>query len=402
MRSRSIPLGGLLIAWVAVTALIALNRGIDLLWGVTWLIAVAALIATVLPKVQVRGISVRRQSFPSSAVVGQPQTIAYEVTARGGWPRYGIEILDRLNGEPAPAPTAFLGRVQGIGSYTLSWTPRMRGCWLLGDLAIESRYPLGVMRARRAVDAELREITVYPDFVQLHWLPIQNDAHPRFEQLLSPRRGGHDEFFGIKPYAPGDEPRAIHWRTSARVGELAVKEYEHQQDRQVWIVLDLAESAHVGDGSASTCEQMIRIAHSVAVTAHERAIAVGLVYRIADAIHGLDAGADRATYLQIRDVLARANTHAQLPLSKWARRYIDQLPRGGTWIVFNLGDGGDRAALDRIARARAATPLFVEFDKPTFLEDAPAAHARIRTHKSSQGIVSTIPRGADLTELFRP
>lgn len=402
MQIRAIPLGGLLIAWIAITALIALNRGIDLLWGVTWLIAVATLVAALLPKLQVRGIVVKRVSFPTTGIVGCAETITYEATAGGGWPRYGIEILDRLNGEANAIPTAFLASVKGTRTYALRWTPRTRGCWQLREIEIESRYPLGLTRARRTLDAPAHEITVYPDFVQLHWLPVSNDAHPRFEHMLSPRRGGHDEFFGIRPYVPGDERRAIHWRTSARVGELVVKEYEHQQDRQLWIVLDLAKAAHVGDAPDNTCEQMIRIAHSVAVKAHEDGIPVGLIYRVADAISQVPAGADRATYLQIRDVLARTNTHSQLPLAKWMQRFREQLPHGGTWVVFNLGANAERAALEQVAQQRSAMPLFVEFDKDSFARDAFSAAERIRTHASSRSIVSTVPRGADLSELFRP
>lgn len=402
MQARSIPLGGLLLAWIAVTALIALNRGIDLLWGVALLIAVATVVAALLPKLQLHGIRVRRLAFPTTAIVGRPESISYEVAASSAWARYGVEIFDRVNGEMSAAPTAFLRSVQGTRAYAFTWTPQARGCWQLSDLVIESRYPLGLTLARRSLAGDAHEITVYPDFVPLRWLPVQNDAHPRFERMVSPRRGGHDEFFGLKPYTPGDERRAIHWRTSARLGELVVKEFEHQQDRQVWIVLDLAESGHAGAGMHGTCEEMIRIAHSVAVKARETEIPVGLVYRVADAILQVPAAADRATYLSIREVLARINKHAQLPLARWAQRFREQLPSGGTWVVFNLGGDADRAVLEAVAQQRAAATLFVEFDTSTYASAAPVAPTRVRTRAISRSIVSTVPHGADLSELFAP
>lgn len=395
MQVRAIPLGGLLLAWIAVTALIALNRGIDLLWGVALLIAVATLVAGLLPKLQLRGIHARRVAFPTTAIVGRPETISYEIDARGWWARYGLEIFDHLNGETSASPTAFLSSVRGKRTYAFAWTPQARGCWQLRDLALESRYPLGLTRARRGIATETHEITVYPDFVPLRWLPVQNDAHPRFERMVSPRRGGHDEFFALKQYSPGDERRAIHWRASARHGELVVKEYEHQQDRQLWIVLDLAESAHVGSGAQGTCEQMIRIAHSIAVKARELEIPVGLVYRVADAILQVPAAADRATYFSIREVLARINKHAQLPLARWAQRFREQLPSGGTWIVFNLAADAERAALEAVARQRMAVSLFVEFAKE-------GTHERVQTRRVSHSLVSTVPFGVDLSELFEP
>lgn len=400
MQARSIPLGALLIAWIAVTALIALNRGIDLLWGVTLLIAVATGVAAGLPRLQVHGVNVRRVEFPPTATVGRAESIAYEIETQGGWPRYGVEVFDRLNGETHPAATAYLHRVRGKRTHTFVWTPQVRGCWQLRDLIVQSRYPLGLTRAIRTISTEPHEITVYPDFVRLHWLPVRNNARPRFELMTSPRRGGHDEFFGLKPYAPGDDRRSVHWRASARAGEIVVKEYEHQQDRQLWILLELAESMHVGAGQRGTCEQMIRIAHSIAVKAQEEAIPVGVMYRVADSVHRVPAAADRATYLRIRDVLARVNAHAQLPLAKWMQRHREQMPEGGTWFMFNLGDDAERTALERFAQQRRAAAVFVEFDKASYASTG--GTDRIRTFTSSRSLVSVVPSGANLSELFKP
>jgi uncharacterized protein (DUF58 family) len=401
MSVRSISLRWVLLAWIAVTALIALNRGIDLLWGVTLLLIVATLVAALLPKFQVQGVRVCRVNFPTTATVGRPESIAYEIQAPAGRARYGLEIVDRLNGESAALPTAYVPRAKGTCTYSFTWTPQTRGCWQLRELAIESSYPLALTRARRVIEADAHAITVYPDFVPLHWLPVRNEAHPRFEQAVSARRGGHDEFFGLKPYVPGDERRAVHWRSAARLGELIVKEYEQQQDRELWILLDLAEAGHIGDGLGSTCEDMIRIAHSIAVKARSEDIPVGIVYRVADAVAYIKSSTERAAYLQIRDALARINKHPQLPLVKWGSRFRERLPHGGTWIVFNLGGVDDRITLEQLARERSAVPVFVEFDKSSYVDEVPR-EARVWTHMSSRSIVTTVARGANLAELFKP
>lgn len=400
---RVISLGWVLLIWIGVTALIALNRGIDLLWGVTMLLVLASVVALLLPAIQVRGVHVRRVKFPATAIVGEKCAVHYEVEARGWLPRYGLELHDTLAGPDSRTPTAFLANVGRREIHSFAWTPRVRGCWQLREIKIESRYPLGLMRSTRRLDAPAHEITVYPDFVRLHWLPVRNDAHPRFEQMVSPRRGGHDEFFGLKQYVPGDEIRSIHWRASARANEIVVKEFEHQQDRQLWILLDLAANKHVGEGAASTVEWMIRIAHSIAVKAFEDGLPVGLIYRVADTVLRVPASADRSTYHRIRDVLARVSAHAQLPLPRWIRRSREQLPAGGTWLMFNLGDDKERGELELLARQRSATPVFVEFDRASFARSvAGNATSHVRTHVSSRYVVSTVPLGADLGELFRP
>jgi uncharacterized protein (DUF58 family) len=56
---------------------------------------------------------------------------------------------------------------------------------------------------------------------------------------------GRDEFWGIREYRDGDNPRHIHWRSSARLGKRLVKEYHRQESQNVCILLD----AHVPPGS---------------------------------------------------------------------------------------------------------------------------------------------------------
>lgn len=400
MRPRSIPLVWVLLAWVAVTALLALNRGIELLWGVTLLLVLAIVIAAVLPWLQTWRVQVRRAGFPATAVVGEPVTIGYEVASGRWFSRYGIEIHDGLGASGALTPAALLPAVRDRRTYSFAWTPHTRGCWQLRELRLESRYPLGLTTSSRRIACRAHEIVVYPDFVRLHWLPVRNDAHPRFEQMLIPRRGGHDEFFGTRPYVSSDDRRSIHWRASARSDEIVVREFEQQQDRQLWVWLELAEAQHAGQGAESTVECMVRIAHSMAVKAQEQGIPVGFMYRVADAIHTIPAATDRSSYRRVRDGLARVNAHAQLPLARWMQRFRAQLPAGGTWAMFNLGGANERAQLARIARRRSAEPLFVEFDKASFV--AGTSRGRIETYSSSQGIVSTVAAGADLTQLFRP
>ena len=46
------------------------------------------------------------------------------------------------------------------------------------------------------------------------------------------------EYHGLRGYRSGDSPRWIHWRTSARRGELMVKEFEHQNEQDLAILID--------------------------------------------------------------------------------------------------------------------------------------------------------------------
>jgi uncharacterized protein (DUF58 family) len=385
---------------MGITAFIALNRGVDLLWGVVILLVFATVAAAMLPTLQLLGVRVRRLQFPATAVVGEQQNVGYEIAVRAPLPRYNLEIHERL-GNAEWALAAFVPQIQGSRQSFFVWTPRQRGCWRLTTLRLESRFPLGLMRASRTLSTAEHEVVVHPDFVHLHWLPIHGDARGITEQTQAPQRGGHGEFFALRPYSHGDEARRVHWRASARLGEVVTREYERLEGRQLWVVLELAASMHIGSGPDSTCEQMIRIAHSAIVKAHADGIPVGLLYRVADAIQRVPAAADRATYQRLRDTLARVQAHAQVPLYGWLQRFREQLPVGGTWLLFNLAGEIERAALQAAAKRNSATPLLVELDAESFARGEPTATQPV-TLRSEAGIVSIVPFAADLTGLFRP
>jgi uncharacterized protein (DUF58 family) len=73
----------------------------------------------------------------------------------------------------------------------------------------------------------------------------------------------------IRPYAPGDAFNRIHWPTTARTGEIQVKEFDLEQTADVWLFLDLEGSVQAGRGDDATVEVAVRAAAAIS----ERAIA---------------------------------------------------------------------------------------------------------------------------------
>jgi len=72
---------------------------------------------------------------------------------------------------------------------------------------------------------------------------------PRGHSLLS-RADSTDDSSGydVRPYAPGDSFNRIHWRSTARLGEIQVKEFDLEQTADVWIFVDLESTVAEGRG----------------------------------------------------------------------------------------------------------------------------------------------------------
>lgn len=395
---QRIHVGWALTAWLIVTAAIALNRGIDLLWGTVALLIAAIASGLVLPRLQLRNISVKRD-LPSEAVVGDPLPFSYDIRVVGILPSFGLEISDQLGASNTVVPAAYFAKLTGQHQYRFSWTPTTRGRRTFDHVVVESRFPFGIRSARRHLATAPATLTVYPGFVQLHALPVPAGSDPHAEHLVTSRRGGRDEVFGLKPYRPGDELRSVNWRASARTGEMLVREYEHQQDRELWIVLDLSINDHAGQGDTGTLEYMFRIAHSVVIKAIRQGVPVGLLCRQHGRLKILEPTLDRPSYLRLREALALAESEDCPPLDGWLLQERERLPRGGAWLLFNLGDPERRGRLAQCVRQRGAEPLFVEFDQDSFRR--PGTGGRLVVCSSDAGIlVSTVTLGSDLQQLF--
>jgi uncharacterized protein (DUF58 family) len=94
--------------------------------------------------------------------------------------------------------------------------------------------------------------------------------------MIRPRRGGSDEFYGVKEYRAGENPRRIYWRRSARTGTLLTKEMMQVSPPRILMLVDNYISERSLDAHARI-ERAIAMAASVAQHALEQGLAVGLV-----------------------------------------------------------------------------------------------------------------------------
>jgi uncharacterized protein (DUF58 family) len=112
--------------------------------------------------------------------------------------------------------------------------PSRRGPVELSDWWVESGDPLGLFKElKRGQDGEVA--LVLPRFNSLRARPLVRELEA---SVTTPRAGYGTEVFGVRPYQPGDPLRRIHWRTTARRGELIVREFEPPGVQNLGIFLD--------------------------------------------------------------------------------------------------------------------------------------------------------------------
>ena len=129
-----------------------------------------------------------------------------------------------------------------------------RGVLRAAGLVLESGDPAGLFVHRRTLPG--RELgLVLPRFAALAVSPRRREVEAA---PAAPRAGSGNEIFGVREYVRGDPLRRIHWRTSARRGQLVVREFEPPGQRSLTLVLDARPP------SPEAADQIARLAASEA------------------------------------------------------------------------------------------------------------------------------------------
>jgi uncharacterized protein (DUF58 family) len=123
----------------------------------------------------------------------------------------------------------------------------------LEAVTLSTDFPFGLFRKGRDLRAP-GELVIWPvtDRPVRAPLPGSGRRRSRLAPMTTAGPGGRGEYRGLRAYRPGDEPRDIHWRTSARVDAPVVRVYERDASETLWICLDLG--AKPGQAAEVTVE----------------------------------------------------------------------------------------------------------------------------------------------------
>jgi uncharacterized protein (DUF58 family) len=126
-----------------------------------------------------------------------------------------------------------------------------RGVLRLGPLRVGRHDPFGLVRAQRPFGGE-SEVRVYPYLHPIAALPSGLSRSP--DGLTERVPHGNIAFDALREYVPGDELRHVHWRTSARIGELMVREQVDTSLPGLVVLLDDRAAVHHGETFEYACE----------------------------------------------------------------------------------------------------------------------------------------------------
>jgi uncharacterized protein (DUF58 family) len=153
---------------------------------------------------------------------------------------------------------------------------KARGLYRFGHAHVASVFPFGFFRKGLRFRTGL-EVLVYPELFPAA-APRREGGSPIGHQTLRRAGWGHD-LHALRLFRPGDDPRGIHWKQTARTGELIYLEREAERSRRLSVVFDNGVGELPDEAARERFERLVSEAATAAVDALARGYEVQLVMR---------------------------------------------------------------------------------------------------------------------------
>ncbi|GIL28612.1 DUF58 domain-containing protein [Actinocatenispora comari] len=306
-------------------------------------------------------LTVEREIEPDRVVAGEPCRATVAMTSTARFRAQGLTGSERLvsqRGEQSEVPVPPVRLPAGRAARTGYLLPTdRRGVLDVGPLEVARQDPLGLVRAAKTFGSSTR-VWVHPRSYRLSRVPV--GAARSLDGVVDAVQYGSITFHALREYVPGDDLRHVHWRTSARVGELMVREHVDTSLPRIVILVDDRESAH----TEASLEEAVSAAASVLLAALAADLTVELHLVGGRSLTGAEAGGGAGRARPYLDLLAEvALGDGALPT---AVQKLRQRHRGDTLVLVtgagsaaHAGSASAAASLDSVGLLRDVYPTVV-------------------------------------------
>ncbi|MFF8904224.1 DUF58 domain-containing protein [Streptomyces olivaceoviridis] len=407
-RGRSFLAAGI------AAAICSFVLGLSELLRVGLLLAVLPLIcAAVLYRTRYR-VAASRRLAPARVPAGSEARVHLRMDNVSRLPTGLLMLQDRVPYVLGPRPRFVLDRVEPGGRREVSYRVRsdLRGRYPLGPLQLRLTDPFGMCELTRSFSTH-DTLTVIPRVEPLSPVRFGGEAKGYGDgRQRSLALAGEDDVIP-RGYRYGDDLRRVHWRSTARYGELMVRREEQPRRSRCTVLLDTRGGAYEGAGPDSAFEWAVSGAASVLVHMLERGFSVRLLTDSGSAVPGEGADGFAGTGQETADAAGlMMDTLAVIDHSDGTglSRAYDVLRGGneGLLIAF-LGDLDEEQAttVAKMSRRSGGAVAFV-LDPDTWTREATDVphpgdrhEERLRMLREAGWTALSVPRGASPDELWR-
>ncbi|WP_432494186.1 DUF58 domain-containing protein [Kineococcus auxinigenes] len=286
-------------------------------------------------------------SRSTSGLVEAGASTPVRLTVRGrGRPAGRVVLEDAVPLALGGTARVAVPRLAGGETLELQHTVRsdVRGSYRVGPATVRARDPFGLVVASRTV-GEATDLDVLPRVHRLADVPLGDLGGSRGPSVGTAAATSPDDA-AIRTYRVGDDLRRVHWRSTARRGEVMVRADEHPGRPDAVLLLDDRAGAHHGRGAASSLEWAVSAAASAAAHLHGRGHRVRLLH--AGLLHEAPATGEASAVRSLLQALARLRPGPDDGLA----RSLTALGRSGPAVLVAFLAEVDEADVQPLASAR--------------------------------------------------
>ncbi len=310
-------------------------------------------------------------------------------------PAIGLELEEMSPPAQWEGASAYCLYLPAAGSFQSGsrFVVHDRGKYTLTRMRLSTAFPFRLVRGNRYF-AQEDSLMVWPALGTLKVDLFQRGAAEVSDFAPSQVGSGADEFFGLREYRQGDNPRWIHWKRSAAKQSPVVKEMSRPRPDVLYIILDTQLSASAANARSrdsaktkpgqpseehATREKLIRLAATLTEQAFRREYRVGLATAYSSRPVCLPAGAGIGQRIAVLDALACIDDNREIGLARLIAAIPARLLQFAQVVV--IAQDKDRlqglTALGAACQhAQTITPEQVDaiFDDAVAVEPADADH----------------------------
>ncbi len=328
-------------------------------------------------------LSCTRTVEPVRAPVGAPARVMLRLSNLSRLPTGTMLLEDRLPYALGSRPRLVLERLGGQRASTVAYSVRaeVRGKYEIGPLVVRLTDPFGLCELSRSFTA-VSHLTVVPQLVELPNVRLAAEfAGSGESRARSVAVHGEDDI-ATREYRQGDDLRRVHWRSTARKGELMVRREEQPWESRATVLLDTRRTGHRGEGPTASFEWAVSTAASVAVHLRHNGYRIRLVTGDGTDLDSTERDGDGA----LLDVLAQTQltvANAGIP------ELVDRVRlRGDGGLIIAVLGGLSVAEAEhlRALRASGTTCIALFIDPTTWLNLPEQDRARAETEHAAAAL----------------
>jgi uncharacterized protein (DUF58 family) len=258
---------------------------------------VALVVSAVVTSRRKRRLEAERSSLPTRMRVGQTADVEVTVRAPRRLRAFVLEEhVPSLLSDLVRVPVATVGAGQDF-AHTYTIRPTLRGVYQLGPMSAEWTDPFGLARHQQVLTDPI-DVIVHPSTDAIFDRPLTRMwEDPPFRPPVSKPWPQGFEFYGMRDYIPGDDPRRIVWTAAARTGRYLVRESEQGITDRITLVIDNEAKAHSPGYPSDTFELAVRAVASLGAYHIKQGYSVRLISNDAVIAPELRGGRARITLL---------------------------------------------------------------------------------------------------------